>query len=816
MRALATMCLAGCLFHQAYAQQPGLACGTAPASAELLQRIRQLALSPASRARLGTAPSRIAVKATLLVGPTRQAPSTATLDTLLARLNRQFSLLEVSFYWVGPPSVVRDQTQANTTNIAAYTATRAVYDVYNAINLYLGYVSPLGGGNSFAPLPSSPDNNNSIYIYAPTDDGTLSDYILNYVVPHEFGHYFGLSHTFFNGGSKNSSERELVTRGAGANCAQAGDFVCDTPADPYERLTIPWYIDANCQLITPGTTLVDANGERYQPDVKNMMAYFSPYACGGAMHFTPGQYERMKLGLALRLASGCADSQAYSITGTQPTTPLVALDRVVAIDNGTTNGYNVETVCLGATFRVTYSTSGLLPPGERLVAEAAPSVYQVGEALLPTFKPLITDTVAGKANQLALRFSDPSLVTGLDGGLSIRIRPALTPAISCISPTYFRVLQPGTIRLSLADTDRDTVSVVFSQSVVLRVGADQPQAIGKGRLQINEQLIDYRIPYAETIDQARQILYVPLYKTGRIRLLDGTVACGQVRLAGELTVKVGPPLLQLQQPVGLSVCAGSSLSLSFSALGGATGMPCRAQLSDANGQFASDSTGLLGSARQSPMTLRFPADLPGGTAYRLRLQVQTPQGWVAAPAGPALEVKALPTARLLGGSLSILKGDSARLALRLTGQSPWRVVLTNGPILDYPTPEAWVTVRPPQTTRYQLTSVADACGVGSVSGATTVTVLTPLANELPATGSGLRLWPNPAEGEITVEWTAPADEWVTLSLTDAAGRVNQLLPRKGTGSPLRQRISVGQLATGVYLLSLRQQAGSQTVRFLKK
>jgi len=100
------------------------------------------------------------------------------------------------------------------------------------------------------------------------------------VVAHEMGHYFGLYHTWE--GSLTSSP-ELVD---GSNCATTGDFVCDTPADPYfEDSGIQWVEDGTNEYIYMG---LDANGDYYTPNVENIMSYYP-----GGCDFTHGQYLRM-------------------------------------------------------------------------------------------------------------------------------------------------------------------------------------------------------------------------------------------------------------------------------------------------------------------------------------------------------------------------------------------------------------------------------------------------------------------------------------------------------------------------------------------
>lgn len=98
------------------------------------------------------------------------------------------------------------------------------------------------------------------------------------VFAHELGHFFGLPHTFAGSGI------ELVD---GSNCLTTGDFICDTPADPYVAFNpIENYVDGNCRFINQQT---DANGEYYNPDVGNIMSYYKCGDCG----FTWGQLDKM-------------------------------------------------------------------------------------------------------------------------------------------------------------------------------------------------------------------------------------------------------------------------------------------------------------------------------------------------------------------------------------------------------------------------------------------------------------------------------------------------------------------------------------------
>jgi hypothetical protein len=103
----------------------------------------------------------------------------------------------------------------------------------------------------------------------------------SHVLAHEFGHCLGLYHTFRGSPSEPYGCREFVN---GSNCANCGDFVCDTPADPG--------LDFNVNDITClwNATGFDQNGDPYAPDTRNIMAYTKPNCMS---YFSTGQGIRM-------------------------------------------------------------------------------------------------------------------------------------------------------------------------------------------------------------------------------------------------------------------------------------------------------------------------------------------------------------------------------------------------------------------------------------------------------------------------------------------------------------------------------------------
>lgn len=82
-----------------------------------------------------------------------------------------------------------------------------------------------------------------------------------------------------------------------------------------------------------------------------------------------------------------------------------------------------------------------------------------------------------------------------------------------------------------------------------------------------------------------------------------------------------------------------------------------------------------------------------------------------------------PTTASLSGNALISSGQSARLPVSFTGPAPWSFTLSNGQSVTatYQNPTL-VSVSPTSTTTYQLASVGNACGLGTVSGQASVSV----------------------------------------------------------------------------------------------
>jgi hypothetical protein len=91
-----------------------------------------------------------------------------------------------------------------------------------------------------------------------------SDLLDAKIFPHEFGHFFGLFHTF---------ENQLFGRESfdSNHCHETGDRICDTPPDPGTLFEV--YVNySTCEM----NGLKGQEGIEYKPIITNYMSYYKP------------------------------------------------------------------------------------------------------------------------------------------------------------------------------------------------------------------------------------------------------------------------------------------------------------------------------------------------------------------------------------------------------------------------------------------------------------------------------------------------------------------------------------------------------------
>ncbi|MGV3558836.1 zinc-dependent metalloprotease [Larkinella arboricola] len=797
---LAAMYFVAFFAIQAAGQTP--VCSTPPptrAFGQALLELERQYLRQQAGKRLTDEVTDVAIRVNVMQFSNGDGPVTQPqVDTCIAYLNQAFLLAGIRFHLDGQVNFVKDDRWASLTNNDEVQAMRRLYDVNQAINLYM-ISNPLTS-SSYAMFPNNSASSNFIFINSFSDFENLCKYLL----PHEFGHYFGLFHPFETG-----MGRELVTRGPEANCETTGDLICDTPADPTPYGNCFRSYDSDTKVCERYCRATDERGEVYAPDFDNFMSYFTPF-CPANYHFTPGQYLRMKVGLQFRLRETCVGKERYSVTGTLPDTYMLA-DSLYGPAGGQAAN-NPLAFCRNATVYTSFTPVGSFQPDNEFKVAIWASDRDM---LVRKVTEVSAAAVPGKPHTLA--FSIPEALKELT---VYQVQVVSThPALSgCLNSKIVNIIETPTVRLAAATTSAESITVGFGEAVPVRVTTES-EGYQKLTLRINDQVIPFFEAGVTSWKQVETDYQTPVrfFKNSSVEIQDVRVPCGNARVNGKLTVIVRSPVLKTQLPAGFSVCAGRTISVPFQ-----SDIPTEVmagnyllQLSDQNGQFADDSTNIIGESRTGAIQAVLPSSLPMGSGYRTRLMIRTPQGQIVGEPGPPLTVRPRPQATVTSEPVSIYVADSTRLTIAFTGEPPWSYTLSNGQSFTASQSPATVVVKPVETTAYRVTTVQNACGVGTASGSTTVTVLKPLGS--PPVYSGtltVRLWPNPSQNRVYVEWTEQPGRTVNLAVINPKGQVLRTIPLRGTGLPQQQEINVSLWPAGSYVIRATGSRGHQTLRFM--
>lgn len=176
-------------------------------------------------------------------------------------LNQNFLPSKIQFYIVGIDSIF-DDSYYQFPDFSTGDDVMNSFNVDNVCNIYVNK-NP-AGVCGYAFFPNSGPNGGGIFINESCyGTGTTT-------LTHEMGHYCGLPHTFESWGGV-----EFVN---GTNCANAGDYFCDTPADFLDyRWTCPY-----------NGNQTDPNGDLYRTVLDG--AFYMSYANDGChKKFSPDQ-----------------------------------------------------------------------------------------------------------------------------------------------------------------------------------------------------------------------------------------------------------------------------------------------------------------------------------------------------------------------------------------------------------------------------------------------------------------------------------------------------------------------------------------------
>ena len=298
MQPISTICF---LFFSTllFAQHVPIVCGTTPHAPHQQRALEQRLQQHLTTVRNTDTPRKVPIYVHALTSNGTNGVTDLDLNRGLARINEIFYDINIEFFYSGVNRVTNaDLYNYNNTNSDAIGGADSEGDyvslvgsVTDAVNMYVvGTISLDGqaGVAGYAYFPGDAPQTTRVFMEFDTyysDEGSQ-------VLAHEFGHHFGLHHTFVqdNDSDGQNDEIENIARsGSNQNCDTNGDFLCDTPADPGQQ--------ANAQNgcnYTGGST--DPTGQAYSGNTSmdNYMSYWNPFLC--VQDFTAGQYARMTAG----------------------------------------------------------------------------------------------------------------------------------------------------------------------------------------------------------------------------------------------------------------------------------------------------------------------------------------------------------------------------------------------------------------------------------------------------------------------------------------------------------------------------------------
>ncbi len=700
---------------------------------------------------------------------------------------------------------------------------RQANDVSDAINIYfvkyitLQNLTILSG---YAALPSySASTNRIFYSYFERTEDDFNN-LKNKTFLHEIGHYFGLLHTFQDSNNPDISKRELVTRGAGSNCVTTGDQLCDTPADPFERL--PLIYAYNCDQKTP-TDLQDANGETFSPPINNIMSY--QQRCGNI--FTEQQYQKMQASFAIRF-SPLAEYQITSRSANFLT--INTLDKKV--------------YCVGDSLKISFDLEGMFENNNQLFVD-------ISDKNGVNFQRIESKFVADKI-AIQLPFSLPE-------GDDYRIRLTATrpETISPISE-HFAVRTYPNANIS---STKSSINVGESTDLVVSLGGS-----GTWSFQLSD---------GTSVDNFRQNSYI-ISRTPAESTTYSVVSvknmCGTGSTGNSASVNVIQPQIQAEALSTSTICQGQSIRLSISVVGKlSSNSQLVIQISDPTGNNFVD---LPTQVSLFTLSAQIPAGFQTGTGYRIKVAAKNtdyfssvlgPFNIITPPPPPVvvdnysfcqnsetspltatgtnlkwytgeldvkpflnitpptgntgtfsyyvsqsnsygceskkakINVTIIPLATaIISGDVSMLKGDSTLLDVNLTGELPIELKLSDGRSFVCNKTPFSIEVRPTKSTTYSIKEIKNSCGVGFVNGSARITILEPLADE-EAVKEQVKVYPNPTTEQVFVEFVSSVSQNSSINIIDVGGKTIQTRNLKGLGKQ-HEVFDVSNYSAGIYFI----------------
>ena len=768
---------------------------------------------------------KVAIKANILSETTPLTPPLTESDirTIITHANTYLQNINVELYLFNNQVFPIIDNKYADLKIVDEPELRRKYDVQDAINIYFAKsisLQDLTILSGYAALPNTSTNSNRIllsYFDRSSDD---FENLKNKTFLHEIGHYFGLFHTFQDSNNPDVSKRELVTRGAGSNCVSMGDQLCDTSADPFERL--PLLYAFNCNQNSPAN-LQDDNGENFTPPVNNIMSY--QQRCGNT--FTEQQYQKMQASFAIRFSP----LSEYQIA--------TRSSNFVTVDVLDKNVY-----CVGDSLKITYKLAGLFENNNQLSVEISDKFgknYQKIESrLIGIFLgiKLPSNLPEGDDYRVRITATRPETVSPVSENFAIRTFP--TASITAIN-----------------------TSIYAGEMAYLNVDLG-----GSGTW-------SYDLSDGTSIKNTRSNTYQitkTLNETTTFSILSVRNVCGEGSKSNSVIVNVIQPQIQTEALATTTFCQGQSIRLGIKVLGTITpDNQLVIQISDNSGKNYID---LPTQVSLFTLSAQIPSTFQVGTGYRLKVLAKKSQLFslpigpitvIAPPPAPVVapnfvfcqgrviepliangtnlkwfftefDIKSTPSltpstekegvttfyvsqtnafgcegpkvktnvtirplaTASISGDRTMITGDSTLLNVNFTGDLPTTFTLSDGRSFIATINPFILEVRPSKSTIYTLKEVRNSCGLGNISGSAKITILEPLSGEEPF-NDVVKVFPNPASEQVVIEFLAVPSSDISISLSDLHGRILQERNIKTAGK-YQEIFNIRHYSSGSYFL----------------
>lgn len=276
----------------------------------------------------------------------------------------------------------------------------------------------------------------------------------------------------------------------------------------------------------------------------------------------------------------------------------------------------------------------------------------------------------------------------------------------------------------------------------------------------------------------------------------------------------------LTQPVSsVSYCAGASIIVSFSiggTFGACTGNVFTAQLSDANGSFASPNTiGSLNSVTSGIISCTIPATTVSSTKYRVRVVSSNPQV-TGTNNGANIKINgsvAMPAP--ISGATSVCSGDIETYTISpVAGASNYTWIAPAGSVITFNTGTLvnvqWFTpgilkVKANNScfsSAFRTLNVSIACREEEQN------------NSLEAIN--YEAFPNPTTGFVKVRFNSANREHYEIKISDFTGKelfAEQVVTTDGTNEKM---MDLSKFTKGMYMMTITTSSGSKTMKLVKQ